>query len=509
MLSFISSFFKGFFQSFYTVYNLIRYGEQYVMKDLTDEAMNGKGYVIKTLFGIRNIVVLTGKDFVTEGVVYGEFARNKDTYDDKARKPLDTASLFIGVDSLINWHGDIGIHAERKAIQKHMMGKGSGHSITQVSHYHFNELVNNWPNDKSIEKITHKICASIIAETMFGLPRNTIDEKYYSLVAEAEHEIFSHYLFVSPRLKTIQKELKRYNDQYVKEFQNEILQTESYSKYLVQHTSYPERKLEDWNPIGSLIAAGNLSSLLTGIIVKLAENPALQEKLRQELLKAKLDEVADPDQFFKILHALPLLEGIYKEGLRFFSISPPVVRYVSKPAKINNVDIPAGSYILIPLSRILTDKRCTWDKGGSEKHWKNPEEFNPERDFPPISKYPLIPFSHGVRSCAAQFSMVEQTIKIGLAILIAKNRIVFNQPQSTVEKIERYNFATRLKQEYQCDLIPLDEIKEQEKDIICDEISPQLLHQYQSQNKSTNDEKVGSNDKSISKTKSRSYKGSN
>lgn len=153
-------------------------------------------------------------------------------------------------------------------------------------------------------------------------------------------------------------------------------------------------------------------------------------------------------------------------------------------------DIPGGSYIIIPLNRILTDERCTWTKGGDdiEHHWEDPENFNPKREFPSLSMYPMIPFSRGLRSCVAQFAMVEEVIKIGLALMITKNKIVFNPPEITVEDLPRHNLTTRLKQEYRCDLIPID-AQDQEKEIEHEVIKPMLLSQYSAQIASKNDEK--------------------
>jgi cytochrome P450 len=98
------------------------------------------------------------------------------------------------------------------------------------------------------------------------------------------------------------------------------------------------------------------------------------------------------------------LEAVTKESLRLHPIIPMVVRYLTRPATIGGIDLPAG--ISVGPSILLAHQ--------DPEAYPEPERFRPQRFLgtsPPASTW--IPFGGGVRRCiGAGFSLLE-----GVAVL--------------------------------------------------------------------------------------------
>jgi cytochrome P450 len=98
------------------------------------------------------------------------------------------------------------------------------------------------------------------------------------------------------------------------------------------------------------------------------------------------------------------LEAVMKESLRLHPIIPMVVRYLTRPATIRGIDLPAG--ISVGPSILLAHQ--------DPDVYPEPERFRPQRFLgtqPPPNTW--IPFGGGVRRCiGAGFSLME-----GVAVL--------------------------------------------------------------------------------------------
>lgn len=129
-------------------------------------------------------------------------------------------------------------------------------------------------------------------------------------------------------------------------------------------------------------------------IAELVNHPQIQNKLREELdtVLGKGHQITEPDT-----HKLPYLQAVIKETLRLRMAIPLLVPHMNlHNAKLNNYDIPAESKILVN----------AWWLANNPAHWKNPEEFRPERFFEEESKveangndFRYLPFGVGRRSC--------------------------------------------------------------------------------------------------------------
>ncbi|XP_075519726.1 trans-cinnamate 4-monooxygenase-like [Primulina tabacum] len=129
-------------------------------------------------------------------------------------------------------------------------------------------------------------------------------------------------------------------------------------------------------------------------IAELVNHPEIQKKLRNEIdtVLGPGVPVTEPE-----IHKLPYLQAVVKETLRLRMAIPLLVPHMNlHDAKLSGYDIPAESKILVN----------AWWLANNPDHWKNPEEFRPERFLEEESKvdtngndFRYLPFGVGRRSC--------------------------------------------------------------------------------------------------------------
>ncbi|KAK0579856.1 hypothetical protein LWI29_032599 [Acer saccharum] len=129
-------------------------------------------------------------------------------------------------------------------------------------------------------------------------------------------------------------------------------------------------------------------------IAELVNHQEIQNKLRHELdtVLGHGVQVTEPD-----VQKLPYLQAVVKETLRLRMAIPLLVPHMNlHDAKLGGFDIPAESKILVN----------AWWLANNPSHWKNPEEFRPERFLEEEAKveangndFRYLPFGVGRRSC--------------------------------------------------------------------------------------------------------------
>ncbi|MBA0780458.1 hypothetical protein Gotri_004554 [Gossypium trilobum] len=158
--------------------------------------------------------------------------------------------------------------------------------------------------------------------------------------------------------------------------------------------------LKYWNVVKLLPSGCLLEAIETTLwsiewgIAELVNHPEIQQKLRNEIdtVLGPGVQVTEPDT-----HKLPYLQAVIKETLRLRMAIPLLVPHMNlHDAKLGGYDIPAESKILVN----------AWWLANNPAHWKNPEEFRPERFFEEESKveangndFRYLPFGVGRRSC--------------------------------------------------------------------------------------------------------------
>ena len=163
-----------------------------------------------------------------------------------------------------------------------------------------------------------------------------------------------------------------------------------------------------------MAAHDTITSSATSMVYLLAKNPEWQDRLREECLSvAPAGTVLTMEQLGK----LNLTEMAFKESLRLIPPVPSIPRRALKEFTFRNYRIPAGTNVGI--SPQFVHKM--------EKHWPDPEKFDPLRFTPENSvgrhKYAWVPFGGGAHMCLGLHFAYMQ-IKILMHAMLTQNRIV-------------------------------------------------------------------------------------
>lgn len=144
--------------------------------------------------------------------------------------------------------------------------------------------------------------------------------------------------------------------------------------------------LTDEEVVGNIIlfmAAGHetTATALTFVLHNLVNDQEAQERLRQEILRHMQESGGRLK--YDLVSELPFLDAVVNETLRMY---PSVSTFVSRRAladyKHGDINIPAGSHVIIPI----------WTLQHDPKYWPEPEKFKPER-FLPENRSSITPFT--------------------------------------------------------------------------------------------------------------------
>ena len=420
----------------------------FIFDELTERAAASADGVANTTlkipylpFATTHFVVSTKRAFLEEAAVYGEFdpkAKDRAQFDSSARKPFDILQTFVGTPLIINQNNE-NVKRERTAVMTNLEAKEAG----RVARNEFEAILNSWDPKQDIKLSVQQACINILAKTWLNI--QDVPDEMRAILTKAEEVIFN-YDNVDPfEFYRIKDQLKSVGDKYILRNSEQILQ-KGYLSYL--NTQRHPRHFKDLNGLAALIVEGNLSTLMNCAILQIASDPGLQKRLQTELSEMAHTDPTKPD-FSANLKKLPLLHKIYLESLRFFSPAAPIARYASKATKIAGITIPKGSYIFVPLRRIMHDP----------KEWRAPNVFNPDRpelDQIKINTYPLVPFSVGKRMCPAATGFTEALFKNALFTLFKDHSLSLEASNKTLETIAVNQKQPRLKQPYFGHITPID-----------------------------------------------------
>ncbi|KAI8986789.1 cytochrome P450 [Trametes punicea] len=179
-------------------------------------------------------------------------------------------------------------------------------------------------------------------------------------------------------------------------------------------------------------ATDTTSNTLARVLHVLGERPDVQSKLREEIITA----CDGNDLTYDALQALPYLDAVVKETLRFYTTGPTNHRQayrdttlpLSTPTRgtdgklMSSVPVPKGTIVVISLSSCNRNK-ALWGPDADEwkpERWLAPEGLTRALVEEPIpSAYShLMTFLGGPRACIGfQFALLE--LKVVLSVLLA------------------------------------------------------------------------------------------
>ncbi|XP_043933686.1 cholesterol side-chain cleavage enzyme, mitochondrial [Protopterus annectens] len=181
--------------------------------------------------------------------------------------------------------------------------------------------------------------------------------------------------------------------------------------------------LQDKLPIDDITAsvtelmAGGVDTTSMSILwtlYELAQYPALQEKVRSEVIAATND---NPDDLSKMLKSSPLLKACIKETLRLHPVAVSLQRYTTQDIVIQDYLIPSGALVQV----------CLYAMGRSPSVFSKPEKYSPERWISNESRYfHHLAFGFGPRQCIGR-RIAEAEMMLFLTHILKNFRIETNR----------------------------------------------------------------------------------
>ncbi|KAG2236257.1 cytochrome P450 [Thamnidium elegans] len=174
---------------------------------------------------------------------------------------------------------------------------------------------------------------------------------------------------------------------------------------------------------------------LTFCLYNLAKNKDIQRKLREEILNVLGDEPVDVFPTLEELKQMNYINMVIKENLRHSGpVDMLMSRIASEDFDLDGFFLPKGTKVSVDISALHL----------SEKNWKDPELFLPERfedggEHDDHSGFSWVPFSNGSRQCLGMnFSLTEQRVVLAMMLRkyeidipensIHRDRIVYDKP---------------------------------------------------------------------------------
>ncbi|XP_011637635.1 cytochrome P450 4C1-like isoform X1 [Pogonomyrmex barbatus] len=210
---------------------------------------------------------------------------------------------------------------------------------------------------------------------------------------------------------------KSTNEQYLKNFANEIHKIETNDKTDIGVkrkrltmmdlliSKIRDNKMNDADireEINTFIYKGHdtVTMGLTYAILLLAEHKDIQENVRKEI--NAIMQANEGKLTMSALNNMLYLERCLKESLRLYPSMAFIMRTLSEDIKLQSYLVPSGTLMLIGIH----------DVHRNPNFWPKPEIFDPDRFLPEKIQnhhpYSYIPFSAGPRNCIGQqFAMLE------------------------------------------------------------------------------------------------------
>lgn len=419
---------------------IVRYREDFMFGELADRAVNSEEGYAETYIGLpflraKSFFVFTGDKYIKDAAEYGEYVKgNPAHFDPEARSLFEPMKEFLGMTSIINMNGPE-VQDERNGITRSLSIPRAVQAAWRAS----DKQKQNWSDEKSLNDMLCFITTQVIADAWFNI--ETIPEELIPLLKQAEYYVFNRDKVSNADFKDLCTQIKSLNDDVLTKQNAKITSGPSYLTYLKENRK--KESLTDLNALAALVVEGNITTVLTGAVLQLANNKELQDRLRAELnsvvgidLRSKEGDIEVDKKGYAAIKHLPLLNQIYLESLRYYSPAPPMTRKASRAGEVNGVHIPPRSYLFIPLRRVMHDPKL----------WTYPERFDPSRFASgehSMSQYPLTPFSSGSRKCPASYGFAEAMFKITLLNLFKEHELKLKPNPKLPEGIETISIRTK------------------------------------------------------------------
>ncbi|XP_046358280.2 ultra-long-chain fatty acid omega-hydroxylase-like isoform X3 [Haliotis rufescens] len=167
--------------------------------------------------------------------------------------------------------------------------------------------------------------------------------------------------------------------------------------------------LEIRNEVDTFLFEGHdtTTSGISWTLFTMASKPEFQTRIQKEL-DTLLDGRESKHITWDDIPKMEYLTRCLKEGMRFHSPVPAILRKLENPMDIDGKVFPVGTLVGINI----------WKVHHNPEVWEDPDVYDPDRFLPENIKkkdtYAYIPFSAGPRNCIGQhFALNEQKVMLG------------------------------------------------------------------------------------------------
>ena len=147
------------------------------------------------------------------------------------------------------------------------------------------------------------------------------------------------------------------------------------------------RRSLDLGGFFNFIAAENIGSLISTILVEIYMKPKIKSRLLEEIDKYGYE--------YEDINKSEYLEALINETLRYYTFNPVNMRITNKDFDLKGGKIKSNCPVII-MNKLIHH---------NPKYYDNPNNFDPNNFInKKISKNAFVPFGYGRRSCAGQYA---------------------------------------------------------------------------------------------------------
>ncbi|KAJ3269682.1 hypothetical protein HDV01_001110 [Terramyces sp. JEL0728] len=202
-----------------------------------------------------------------------------------------------------------------------------------------------------------------------------------------------HSNFIQTNKKAVFSFLDKLADERIQKINDKTIVQESWDMDILHRLLKQENGFTKEEIYGELLGfffAGHetTSATMGWALYKICDHPEVEAKLYDEIKSVNLDDPSLVDQLYNYKY----LEKFIKEVQRTYSIVNAVQRVAVEDTEIMGYKIPKGTKISVGIASIQM----------SEKYYKEPHKFNPDRWDEPHVPGAFIPFGDGQHNCIGQ-----------------------------------------------------------------------------------------------------------
>ncbi|XP_055902865.1 probable cytochrome P450 12a5, mitochondrial [Eupeodes corollae] len=308
--------------------------------------------------------------------------------------------------------------------------------------------------EEDLNRLTFESITSIALNQNFGLVRREKEHPealrmfknvrdFFIYIYELEMKPSMWKMVRTPmfnKMMNCQEEIFETTNKFVTDAMNELerkkslgISSENQEPSVLEKLLKIDKKVAIVMTMDMLLAGVDVTStVLAGLLLTLAKNPAKQDILREEVFKILPHK--DSPLSVESMKNMPYLRACIKESMRFYPVAAGSFRTAGRDIVLGGYQVPKGTNAITNSFLMLLD----------ENYYSRPNEFIPERWLRKNSNsseiiqdnshpFSFLPFGFGPRICVGK-RIVDIELEVCMAKLIRNFKIEYNHPAENAFK---------------------------------------------------------------------------